>query len=79
MYRQKSAFERYTDALAKTGDKVLGYWYQRKMLLDDLLSEREIDRIADRVIERIHITADASEIIEAIDEIQKKLKEIGDK
>ncbi len=46
--------------------------------MDELLSDRELDRIADRVIERIHLTADASEIVEAIEEIQKKLKELGE-
>ena len=43
--------------------------------MDSLLTDREIDRIADKVIERIRFTADASEIIEAIDEIQKKFDE----
>ncbi len=77
MSRYKSAFERYTEAMQKTGDIVLAYWYQRRQFMDELLSDRELDRIADRVIERIHLTADASEIIEAIEEIQKKLKDLG--
>ena len=44
-----------------------------------MLTDKEIDRIADRVIERINLTADASQIVEAIDEIQKKLDELGGK
>lgn len=56
---------------------MLRYAYQKQMIMDYVLSERGIDRIADKVIERIHLTADASEIIEAIEDIQNRLKDLG--
>jgi len=46
------------------------------MMLENLLSDREIDIIADRVIQRIRITADISEIIAAIDEIEKRINDL---
>ncbi len=78
MSRYKSAFERYTEAMQNTGDIVLAYWYQKRQAMDELLSDKQIDAIADRVVERFNFTADASDIIEAIEEIQKKLKELGE-
>ena len=47
------------------------------MIKDKLLSDREIDTIADRVIQRLNIKIDASEIIAAIDEINKRLNDLG--
>ncbi len=47
------------------------------MIKDKLLSDREIDAIADRVIQRLNIKVDASEIIAAIDEINKRLNDLG--
>ena len=55
---------------------MLRYQYQKNMMLENLLSDREIDIIADRVIQRIRITADISEIIAAIDEIEKRINDL---
>ena len=63
--------------MQKTGDIMLAYWYQKRQLLDNLLPDSEIDRIADRVIERMDITIDADEIIAAIEELQRLLDELG--
>ena len=72
--KYKSPTERFIEAARRTGDITLRWWYQHQML-DDMLSDKWIDLVADRVIERIEVTADISEIIEAIDEIQKKFDE----
>ena len=76
--KYKSPTERFIEAAGRTGDTTLRWWYQHQML-EDMLSDKWIDRIADRVIERIKATADISEIIQAIDEIQKKLDELEGK
>ena len=47
------------------------------MMKNKLLSDKEIDEIADRVIQRLNIKIDASEIIAAIDEINKRLNVIS--
>jgi hypothetical protein len=47
------------------------------MMKNKLLSDKEIDEIADRVIQRLNIKVDASEIIAAIDEINKRLNDLG--
>lgn len=74
---EKSMFERWLEAAEKTGDIMLQYQYQKDMIKDKLLSDREIDAIADRVIQRLSIKVDASEIIAAIDEINKRLNDLG--
>ena len=73
----KSMFERYLDAATKTGDIMLQYQYQKNMMLESLLSDRELDKLADKVLERITIKADISEIIKAFDEIEKRLDDLN--
>lgn len=72
-----SPYQRYLAASKMTDDPTLRWWYQRQMIMDELNEEKELDRIADKVIERLKITADVREVIESLDEIQKKLKELG--
>lgn len=74
----KSMLERYLDALQKAGDETLRWYFQKEMMKQQFFSKEEYDRIvndvADRVISRMKITADASEIFDAIDEIERRLK-----
>ena len=65
--------EKMLDAMTKTGDIMLRYQYQKNMMLENLLSDREIDIIADRVIQRIKMTADISEVVMAIDELKREI------
>lgn len=74
---EKSMFERWIEATTKTGDIMLQYQYQKDMMKNKLLSDKGIDEIADRVIQRLNIKIDASEIIAAIDEINKRLNDLG--
>ena len=75
----KSPLQRLVEAAGKTGDIMLRYAYQKQMITDSLLSDAEIDCIADRVIQRISVTADVSEIIFALDEIQQKINQLEGK
>ena len=76
----KSSFDRFIDAMQKTGDITLRYYFQTQMIKDALLSEEErkklIDEVADQVISRISLTADVTDIINSIEEIRKKLDEL---
>ena len=74
---EKSMFERWIEATTKTGDIMLQYQFQKDMIKNKLLSDKEIDAIADRVIQRLNIKVDASELIAAIDEINKRLNDLG--
>ncbi|MBQ6708490.1 MAG: hypothetical protein IJM97_06035 [Clostridia bacterium] len=47
------------------------------MMKEKLLSDKEIDAIADRVIQRLNITVDASEIIAAIEDLNDRLNNLG--
>ena len=73
----KSSFERYLEAMTKSADITLQYLFQKDMIKQNLLSDSEIDVIADRVIQRLHITADISEVIAAIDDLDDKIKNLG--
>ena len=80
--KQKSWFDRYLEAVEKSGDITLRWWYQKQMLKEELLSKREHDRLvhdtANEVLSRIDATVDATEIIVAIDEIQRRLDDLGE-
>lgn len=52
---QKSVFERFLEAMQKTGDYMLAWEFQKKMMKDRLLRDEELDRIAEKVLSRIHI------------------------
>ena len=73
----KSMFERWLEATSKTADYMLQYQFQKEMMKQNLLSDSEIDVIADKVIQRLHITADISEVIAAIDDLDDKIKKLG--
>lgn len=79
--RQKSMMERYLEAAQKTGDITLRWWYQKQMAKEALLSKAEHDRLvhdtADEVLSRISLTVDATEIIAAIDDIQRRIDNLG--
>lgn len=73
----KSSFERYLEALTKSMDITLQYQFQKEMMKQNLLSDHEIDIIADKVIQRLNINVDASDIIHAIDDINNRIKNLG--
>ena len=73
MANQKSFFERYLDAMEKTGDIMLRYAYQKEMMKARLLDDAEIDRIAERVLRRINIRVEA----EAIEQLRDLLNSLG--
>lgn len=73
----KSMFERWLEATSKTADYMLQYQFQKEMMKHNLLSDREIDVIADRVIQRLNISVDASDIINAIDDLNNRIKNLG--
>ena len=74
---EKSMFERWLEATTKTGDIMLQYQFQKEMMKDKFLYDKEIDAIADRVIQRLNIKVDASEIIAAIDDLNDRLNNLG--
>ena len=80
--KRKTWFDRYLEAIERSGDITLRWWYQRQKAKEELLSKREHDRLvhdtANEVLSRIDATVDATEIIEAIDEIQRRLDELGE-
>lgn len=69
-----SWFERYLEAMQRTGDMMLAWQYQKDMMKASLLDNKDIDRIADRVLSRIRIRIET----EAIEQLRDMLNEIGD-
>ena len=56
---------------------MLRWHFQKKAFYEDLMNDKQIDRIADRVIARMSITLDASDIIATIDDIQRRIDRLG--
>ena len=77
MSKYESWIERYIKTMESTADQMLRWHYQKKAFYEDLMNEKQIDRITDRVISRMSITMDASDVIAAIDDIQRHLDRLG--
>lgn len=77
MNHNKSWLERYLEAMANTADYMLRWQFQKAQMKAGLLNDAELDRIADRVISRMSITLDASDVISAIDDIQRRIDRLG--
>ena len=73
MSNQKSMFERYIEAIQKTGDYMLAWQFQKEQMKARLLDDAEIDRIAERVLQRISIRIEA----EAIEQLRDLLNSLG--
>lgn len=73
----KSMFERWLEATSKTADYMLQYKFQKEMMKQNLLSDREIDVIVDKVIQRLNISVDVTDIIKEIDNLNDKIKNLG--
>ena len=71
--KQKSMFERYLLAMQNTGDIMLRWQYQKDMMKAHLLDDAEIDRIAERVLSRIHIRLED----EALKDLRDMLNNLG--
>ena len=56
---------------------MLGWYFQKNQMKDSLLSNEGLDRIADRVISRMSLTVDTTEVIAAIEDIQRRLDELA--
>lgn len=78
---QKTAFQRLLEATEKTGDATLRLWFQTNAIKEELLSRRKYDKlvhdVAQEVLAHINATVDASEIFDAIDEVNERLNELG--
>ena len=65
------------EATEKTGDIMLRYQYQKDMIKSSLLSDNDIDRIADKVISRIAFKANIEQAIANIEELQRAINNLG--
>ena len=73
MYRNQNWLDRYLQAIEKTGDIMLRYAFQKEMMKARFMDEAEIDRIAERVLRRIHIRVEA----DAISQLRDMLNSLG--
>ena len=71
--KQQSLFERYLQAMQNTGDIMLRLQFQHDMMQARLLDDAEIDRIAERVLSRIHIRLED----EALKDLRDMLNNLG--
>ena len=66
-------FERYIEAMQKTGDYMLAWQFQKEQMKARLLDDAEIDHIAERVLQRISIRIET----EAIEQLRDLLNSLG--
>ena len=66
-------FERYIEAMQKTGDYMLAWQFQKEQMKARLLDDAEIDRIAERVLSRISVHLED----EALKQLRDMLNDLG--
>lgn len=52
------------------------WYYQKQDIMKSLLTDKELDIIADKVLSRISITIDADEVIQKIKELNDELNKL---
>ena len=72
----KSMFERYIDALEKSADITLQWYFQKRYLKEQLLSEADIDRIAE-VLERFKVKVDVTDAVLEIEKLKRAIDQLG--
>lgn len=77
MRNQKSMSERFIEAMQNTGDIMLRYQYQKDMIKNQLLSDVDIDRLADKVLSRIALKTNIEQAIANIEELQRAINNLG--
>ena len=77
MKKQNAWLDWYMKAMENTADYMLRWQFQKAQMKAGLLNEAELDRIADRVLSRMSVSVDASDLIAAIDDIQQRLDRLG--
>lgn len=81
MKTNKGVFERSIEAVQKTGDAILAWQYQKRMMKQSLLSKEEreelVNEITGKVISNIRGTVDISEVLMEIEELRKAIEDLG--
>ena len=81
MFNQKSMFQRYIDAMEKTGDITLRWLYQKEMMKEQLYSQAVLQSlaaaVAPYVVANMSATLDVSDIVKALEELNKSIDDLG--
>lgn len=81
MKKQMSVFERYLDAMQKTGDIVLTWQYQKAMFKQSLLDKAEREalkaEIISDILSNVSATVDITEAVVEIDELKRAIDCLG--
>jgi hypothetical protein len=68
-------------AIEKTGDTMLAYQFQKDMMYEEMRQRAEheklVEEIVQRVLSRIKLTVDTTEIFAAIDGLNEKINSLG--
>lgn len=77
MHFEMNPYERYLFAKSMSDNLACQMQIQKDMIYNSTMQDIYIDQIADRVLERINLHPDISEVVMAIEEINKRLDELG--
>ena len=75
--KQQDIFLQLIDTGSKAFDAAFRYAFQKEMRMQQLLTNEELDRLAEKVIQRISITMDASDIVNEIETIKQAIESLG--
>ena len=77
MRTQKSMFERFLDSVEKTGDITLRYYFQKEMMMNDILDRQQREKLKEEIIQelipRVKVVLDE----QAIKQLSEMLKNLG--
>ena len=81
MKNQGNMFNTLLRAIEKTGDTMLAYQFQKDMMYEEMRQRAEheklVEEIVQRVLSRIKLTVDTTEIFAAIDGLNEKINSLG--
>lgn len=75
--KKQDLFLRLIDTGNKSLDAALRYAFQKEMMKELIMSKAELDYIVEQVLRRIHITVDASQVVNEIEAIKKAIDSLG--
>lgn len=70
-------FERFLDSVEKTGDITLRYYFQKEMMMNDILNRQEREKLKAEIIDEIMPRISVKLNDEALKQLSEMLKNLG--
>lgn len=77
MKRQSSMFERFLDSVERTGDITLRYYFQKEMMMNDILDRQQREKLKEEIIAEIMPRISVKLNEEALYQLDELLRNLG--